>query len=639
MADQFEQELPLTTANATLAMVDVVESVRQVASAELLAVQRIRALLARAARETVPAHQGRVVERQGDGLLLWFNHPRHAVSCAAALHRLAADTAVAAAGTGVADGASDGPDTPAQADSAALPTLLLRVGLHCGPVLTDQTALYGTAVNLCARIAALGLPGDTLVSSAVRDQLAHGLDGDWQDLGLCHLKHFDLPVRLFKALPGRTASNGLPPSLRLAIAARMKLRPTLVILPTRLSLRLTENLPLPAQPGQPIGLADIVTDQLSRQISQTPLLHVISPLSANGLRGRDIDLSQLYRDWHADYVLQSALHGVPADGTACAATVRLTLDLQLWRAGSGEPVHRQSLRGSSIDLLSAASDMLGLAAQGVCQRILAVEQRAARQPAMLPNLSSHTLYLNAVDLLHRFTLPDFERARQMLTALHDRAPRHAEPLAWLARWHVFRVVQGWTDNTQREGERALDFSQRALDRDPQSSLALTMAGSVTAGIRQDPAGAQLYYDQALRSNPSESLAWLMRSVAQGFLAERAPALAASETALGLAPIDPTRHYYDSLAASASVMGGEFERGIALARRCLQANATHGSAYRAMATAQVMLGRMDDARATVDQLLAVEPHCTVESYLARVGPANAQNLRFAQALQAAGLPTQ
>ena len=142
---------------------------------------------------------------------------------------------------------------------------------------------------------------------------------------------------------------------------------------------------------------------------------------------------------------------------------------------------------------------------------------------------------------------------------------------------------------------------------------------------------------ALQSNPNDSLAWLMSGVAHGFMSSHAQALAASESALGLAPIDPTRHYYDSLAASASVMAGEYTRGIALAQRSIQANATHGSAYRAMATAQVMLGQVDDARLTIGQLLAIEPHCTVQTYLSRVGPASAQNLRFAEALRSAGLP--
>ena len=55
--------------------------------------------------------------------------------------------------------------------------------------------------------------------------------------------------------------------------------------------------------------------------------------------------------------------------------------------------------------------------QAVSRCILTIEQRLARGSEALPNLASHTLYLSAVDMLHRFSVGDFDRARQMLLAL------------------------------------------------------------------------------------------------------------------------------------------------------------------------------------------------------------------------------
>lgn len=621
MQDRFTEELALRDEDATIAMVDVVESVRLVAENERAAVERIRHLLARLARECVPAHAGRVVERQGDGLLLRFDHPRQAVACAAAMQRLALAQ--------VEPPASAQLLPPASLSSPPPSPVLLRVGLHRARLLTDDAALYGQGVNLAARIAAQARPGEVLLSAEVRDQLHPGLDPDVEDLGECHLKHVEQPVRLFRLADGAVA---LPESLRRAITARMKLRPTLVVLPAELG-RPGTNLH-PIHPG-PLGWADVLTDQLSKGFCRSPMLHVISSLSARALKCRSFEPALLYRHWNADYLLQTTLLGAAQDDTPGHS--RVQLHLALWRAGVGEPVQEITVQGRLDELLTAQSDLL-LAAHSFCARVLAIEQRAARVASQLPNLSSHTLYLNAVDLLHRYSVADFDRARQMLLALTERAPRQAEPLAWLARWHVFRVFLGWTDNQQRDSALALEFSQRALDQDAESSLALTMAGSVRDGIAKDPVGAQNYYAQALQHNPNEPLAWLMSGVAQGFLANTDSSLAASETALGLAPVDPMRHFYDSLAASASVMSGDYERGIALAERALRENTRHGSTYRALATAQAMLGRMDEARLSIDRLLAIEPHTTVQTYLARLGTHNQNTLRFAEALQAAGLPT-
>jgi len=590
---------------------DVVESMRMIGLDELAGVTRIRALLVEAEAQAVQPNDGRVLERRGDGLLLRFAHPRQAVRCAAAVHELA------------------------RAASAAQPgahPLQLRVGLHRAELLTDDEAVYGQGVNLAARIAALGEPGDTLLSASARDELNAELDGQLHDLGPCYLKHADEPLRLFRHRPGAAPQHA---GLQAAISARMKLRPTLVVLPVTVPGEGPN-----ADAALRVGMGDVLTDQLTRLLSQSPLLHVISALSAHALRGRELDRGLLYRTLRADYVLQGQLlSGAQATELSGAAHAgpRLRLQAQLWRQGAGEPIWSETLQGTALDALSGQSDLLGRVVQAVGQRILSVEQRAARAAQALPNLASHTLYLNAVDLLHRFAVPDFERSRLLLQAVSDRAPRHAEPLAWLARWHVFKVVQGWSDDSQRDGLQALDYSQRALDRDPQSALALTMAGSVHAGIKRDPVAAQGFYAQALEYNPNDSLAWLMSGVAQGFMTARAPALAASETALGLAPMDPTRHFYDSLAATASLMANDHARCIALAERSISANASHGSSYRALAIAQSMLGQLDAARHSVQRLLAVEPHCTVQTYLARVAPANQQNLQFAEALREAGLP--
>ena len=587
---------------STVVFVDVVESVRHVQRDERGSIERMRALM-QAAADLVTEHKGQVIERLGDGLVLRFEAVRSAVRCASALH-------------GLAEGEGRHLPEPQR--------LQLRAGVHCAPVWSDAEGLYGLGVNLTARVAAVGGPGDTVITASARDQLVAGLDADLHDLGLCYLKHLEEPVRLFRVQAARPLSTGL----KQAIAARMKTRPTLAVMPFLLSpgTALSVAGPMPS-------VADIVSQQIIGQLSRSPMLHVISGMSTNALRGNLQSKAALYQALGADYLLQGQVRASDAD----AHGGRLEVRFELWRAGSGEPVLTDALGAVALDALSPQSDLIARITQAVSHRILAVEQRLARGMHALPNLASHTLYLSAVDLLHRFSVSDFERARQMLLTLSERAPRHPEPLAWLARWHVFRVVQGWTDDSDRDSTEALTYSERALDRDPESSLALTMAGSVYAGVRRDPEAAQSFYTQALAHNPNESLAWLMSGVAHGFLMRREPALAASETALGLSPLDPARHFYDSLGATASVMAREYERAIVLAERSIQANAVHGSSYRALATAQVMTGQMESAKATIAQLLAVEPHSTVQSYLSRVGPPNPQNLEFAEALRLAGLP--
>ncbi len=69
----------------------------------------------------------------------------------------------------------------------------------------------------------------------------------------------------------------------------------------------------------------------------------------------------------------------------------------------------------------------------------------------MPNIRSQALLLAAIDLMFRLAPQDAKRAKDVLDDLHQRAPRSVAPLAWLSRWHLFRVVQGWAVRPDEDG--------------------------------------------------------------------------------------------------------------------------------------------------------------------------------------------
>jgi adenylate cyclase len=81
-------------------------------------------------------------------------------------------------------------------ESAAEP-VRVRVGLNAGEPIAEDDDLYGTAVNLAARIAAEAEAGTILASDVVR-QLVAGKDFLFADRGETSLKGFEEPVRLYE---------------------------------------------------------------------------------------------------------------------------------------------------------------------------------------------------------------------------------------------------------------------------------------------------------------------------------------------------------------------------------------------------------------------------------------------------------
>jgi adenylate cyclase len=205
-----QNDLPIATDNPewivrTLLFVDVVESVRLMEENENDAVRRWRQLVGVVEKTVLPPHQGRLVKSHGDGLLLEFSAVPSAVKAAFAVQR-----ACVSANTDV---------PPCQ-------HILVRAGAHVGHLISDDHDVYGSGVNLAARLTTLAGPGEIVVSADVRDQLAPVLDADIEDLGLCYLKHVHEPVRAYRIGP-----PGPRPVIEPGTISMPQLRPTIAVIP------------------------------------------------------------------------------------------------------------------------------------------------------------------------------------------------------------------------------------------------------------------------------------------------------------------------------------------------------------------------------------------------------------------------
>ena len=601
VAPELDAELHIET--TTIMFADVVESVRLIEQDESANVRRIRSLLKRLAELAALKYSGVVLERRGDGLLIKFADGRCAAACALSFHSEAA-----------------------LINHDVLPNqvIALRVGVHQSEFLSDTTSMYGRGMNTAARLAALAGPNETVMSQNARDELTAGLDGEFEDLGDCYLKHQSIPLRSYRMSP---STNGSAPAgnFRAAAGASVKpqeLRATIAILPFQ---------PYETKKGtgrRPFGVGDVLTDQVVVSLSRSSNVNMISRLSTNAFRDRDATNAVVHESLKADYIVT---------GRYVVALGKLTLWIELSQATSGQIVWADQCCGREDEALSIDSDLVRGIVDRIARAILSSELVDVRAMP-LPNLPSYTLYLSAVSLLHRFSLADFDRSRQILEVLHERAPRHPAPLAWLARWHVFRVVQGWSISPDDDRKRGLNYSDRALDLDPESTLALTVAGSVRVNLGKQLDEAIALYDRALTINPNEGLAWLLKGTAQAFQVKTKEAISCCDKATHLSPLDPVRFLYDSLGASVRVLDQDYDGAISFAQRSLRANSRHASSWRALAIAQVLKGELGAAKATIMQLLRLEPGSTVSRFMARAPVSDPEIVhRYAMALREAGLP--
>jgi class 3 adenylate cyclase len=109
-------------------------------------------------RKLLTEHGGREIKTTGDGFLALFDAPTRAIRCALAIR-----------------------------DELRALEIDVRIGMHSGEVEMRGDDVGGIAVNIGARVASAGAPGEVLVSSTVRE-LVSGSGIGFEDRGDHELK-------------------------------------------------------------------------------------------------------------------------------------------------------------------------------------------------------------------------------------------------------------------------------------------------------------------------------------------------------------------------------------------------------------------------------------------------------------------
>jgi class 3 adenylate cyclase len=155
---------------ATVMFTDIVESTKRAAE---LGDRQWRTLLDRhdeTVRQQLQRFRGNEVKNLGDGFMATFDGPARAVRCAAAI-----------------------------SDSVRPLGIAVRSGLHTGEIELKRDDIAGIAVHIAARVAGEAKPGETIVSSTVRDLVA-GSGLRFEDRGIRALKGLPEEVRLYRVL-------------------------------------------------------------------------------------------------------------------------------------------------------------------------------------------------------------------------------------------------------------------------------------------------------------------------------------------------------------------------------------------------------------------------------------------------------
>ena len=405
---------------------------------------------------------------------------------------------------------------------------------------------------------------------------------------------------------------------RVASPARTgRMRPRITALPLRV---LAEDTELSV-------LADWVSEEACRSLSRSNILTVISHLSSRAMAAQRFDLEKVRTILDVDYLITGTLRRHGSDLVADFDFMEVATGQILWNRHVSAPA------GGFAELIQGRlSNIIQSVGRSIAETAIAyVRDRP------LPQIEDHNLLIAGVSLMHKRQMRDFLKSRELLNEAARRAPKSSETAAWLGKWYVLSVFNGWTIDRMGDTQKALDHTARALDIDPESSFSLTIDGFAHNNLMQDMAMAEARYNAALDINPNESLSWLLRGTLMAFQDDGMAAIRGTDTARRLSPIDPFGYFYDSLAATAHLAAEQYDKALEFADKSLTMNDRHLSTLRAKITSLYHLGRHEEARAAASELMRRSPDFRVEDYR-RSHPSSRHKLgqRVIEALSGAGV---
>ena len=221
-------------------------------------------------------HNGRVVKRTGDGVLVEFRSVVDAVRC----------------GIEMQNGLLE--------RNAGLPPdrrIEFRIGVHLGDVVEETDGdLMGDGVNIAARLEGIAKPGAVALSEDAYRQVKGRLDLSVSDLGPKELKNIAEPIRVYSVEVGVPA-QAKPVPLE---------TPREEIGPPRCSIVVMPFVNLGGGPEQE-HFVDALTESLTTDLSRMSHTVVVARNTAFTYKGKHLDAKQVGRELNVRYLLEGSV--------------------------------------------------------------------------------------------------------------------------------------------------------------------------------------------------------------------------------------------------------------------------------------------------------------------------------------------
>jgi adenylate cyclase len=515
----------------------------------------------------IAEHRGRIVKTTGDGLLVEFGSVVDAVRYAVEVQRAMVER---------------------NTDIPPAKRIEFRIGIHQGDIIAEDGDIFRDGVNLAARLEGLAEPGGICISGRVHADVAGKLDVRFEDLGEQQVKNITRPVRTYAVGLGASSRAALPVPAPLPLPDK----PSIAVLPF-------QNLTGDAEQEY---FVDGMVEEITTVIARLPWLFVIARNSAFTYKGKPVDVKQVAQELGVRYVLE---------GSVRKAGNRVRITGQLIDTTTGAHIWADRFDGALDDIFELQDQVASNVAGAIEPKLRQSEiERASRKPPA--NLTAYDLYLRALAQSYRYT----EESLAVAVALARQAlaidPSYAPAAALVGLCRGYQRGQGWGALSADDIGEACRLARQALEAERNDANTIGLAAYTLFVLAGETAMAAAAVDRALALNPNAAQAWMARGYIHASRNQPEAAIEAIERARRLSPFEYTvsRAVHTAVAHLAA---RRFELAIEWSDRALHDQPRLVAAMRVKIVALAHLGHLDEARAELSRMLAIDPKLTIAGY--------------------------
>jgi TolB-like protein/DNA-binding CsgD family transcriptional regulator len=376
--------------------------------------------------------------------------------------------------------------------------------------------------------------------------------------------------------------------------------------------------------------ADGMVEEITVALGRIPWLFVIASASAFAYRDRTVGVRQIGAELGVRYVLRGSVR-------KSAEQARIVCELS--DAALGRQIWSERFEGELARIFELQD---GVAASVSATIAPAVRSREAEHARRKPtsNSSAHDLYLRALPP-HRDTLAQNRESLRLLYQAIELDPTFGAAYGLAACCYHMEAVFGWQtppDGWIDEGARLARLAAEWGDNDPE---ALWMAGRTLSALTVETDRVLALMNKSLSLNPNSARAWWAAGLTHAHLGHLDAALDSFARSHRLNPRDTSEHAYWNGIALAHLLSGDFVSAKQAIDRALMDWPGSPPSLRAKAAICGLLDRVDEGRACVSRLLALNPATTIATVTAlhrfqmQCNPAGYRD--FFAGLRRAGLP--